>query len=272
MSQPQSSEVMVLAGYWEPLAHYRRSGGWQRNDEAAHARMHGAETIERLEALGVTTVVWPGYKGFGIEFERAEWEQRLRPFGRLLERAGIELGVYLQCGSYFAETFYDENPHARDWTATDFWGQPQMYSEYYRSYWRHRPCLTHRAFSDYVGRAAQILAREYGATFFSADNNAQMPCYTERFRAAFHAFLKEKYATHTAEGLARFVRRYGHDRVDNIILPSGSARHPIDALPALRDPGLQDWVEFRCRLVQRNAEVISAAARAANPAVRLCFN
>lgn len=267
-----SNGVIALAGYWEPLAHYRRNGGWQRDDETHHARMHGVETIERLKDMAVTGVIWPGYKGLGIEFERAEWDQNLRPFARMLERTGIELGVYLQCGSYFAETFYDENPQAREWTAVDYWGQPQIYSEYYRRYYRHRPCLTHRAFSEYVGRAAKILVGEYGATFLSADNNAQMPCYTPHFRAAFHAFLKEKYATHTPAGLALFVRRYGHDRVDNIMLPCGSARRPIDALHALRDPGLEDWVEFRCRLVQRNAEIISAAAKAENPAVRLCYN
>ncbi len=103
-------DVLVIAGYWEPLAHHRRGGGWQREDEAFHAHMYAQETVERIVALGATTVAWPGYKGLGIAFERAEWEQRLKPFARLVERAGIELGVYLQCGSYFAETFYDENP------------------------------------------------------------------------------------------------------------------------------------------------------------------
>ncbi len=269
----KDNKVMAIAGYWEPVAHMRRGGAWFADDEKRHERFHSQEQIEILKTQGVTTVVWPGYKGLGIKHERAtEWDRYLKPFGKLLERAGIELGTYLQCGSYFAETFYAENPQAREWTAMDHLGQPHSYSEFYRCYWRHRPCLTNRAFSEYVAQAAQILVKEYGVTYFYADNNAQMPCYTPRFEKAFRDFLKEKYATDSADGLSRFVRRYGHPNVDNIVLPCGTPRRPIDAMPGLMDPGMQDWCEFRCRLVARSAQIISAAAKAANPATRLCFN
>lgn len=265
------NRVMALAGCWEPLAFQRRRGGWVADDERRHAELHAPATVEKLQALGVTTVVWPGYKGLGIERERAEWDW-LKPFRKLVERAGIEFGVYLQAGSYFAETFYEETPAAREWTAIDFWGKPQVYSEYYRAYYRHRPCLTHRGFSEYVARAAQILVKEYGATFFYADNNAQVPCYTEHFRQAFIQFLKHKYGTQTAAGMAQFIRRYGHSHVENIVLPSGSARRPIEALHALPDPAMQDWVEFRCRLVARNAEIITTSVKSVNRGVRLCYN
>lgn len=263
--------VVALAGNWEPLAHKRRSGMGVVDDEAQHFACYGSKTVRKLADLGVTGVIWPGYKGLGIDHERPEWEH-LKPFRSELERAGIELGVYLQCGSYFAETFYIENPEARAWTALDYWGKPHVYSEYYRRYFRHRPCLTHRAFSEYVARAARILVGEYGAVLLSCDNNAQMPCHTPYFEAAFHRFLAEKYRTDTAEGRAAFVRRYGHPHVDAILLPCGSLRRPIDCLPALPDAGLQDWVEFRCRLVAQNAAIVAEAARAANPAVRLSFN
>ncbi len=270
MTSPNHS-ILVVAHYHEPLAFWRRRGGWLADSERHHEKFFTAETVEKLAALGVTTVVWPGYKGLGLQFERPELE-RLKPFRKLLDRAGIELGVYLQCGSYYAETFYEENPQARDWTALDYWGKPHVYSEYYRCYWRHRPCLTHRAFSEYVAHAAQTLIKDYGATYFNCDNNAQMPCHTPHFRQAFVQFLKDKYQTHTTEGLATFVRRYGHPNVDNIVLPSGSPRHPLESLHALPDPGLQDWVEFRCRLVAGNAQIITAAAKQANPNVRLCYN
>ena len=265
------SKVRVIAGYWEPIAHYQRLGYWFIDDEAEHARHYTQEMVDKLKDYQVTTVAWPGYKGLGLKHEQVEFD-RLKPFRKMLERAGIELGVYLQCGSYWAETFYEENPQAREWTALDYWGKPQSYSEYYRCYYRHRPCLTHRAFSDFVGGVAHMLVKDYGVSYFLADNNAQMPCYTPHFEKAFHAFLKEKYATHTPEGLRLFRRRYGHEHVDNIVLPSGSARRPIDAMPGLNDPGMQDWVEFRCILTARNARIISEAAKAANPAVKLCFN
>ncbi|MDD5705693.1 MAG: beta-galactosidase [Kiritimatiellae bacterium] len=265
------NKVLAVAGYWEPLAHYRRGGWWVADDENAHTFNHSEPVVEQLKELAVNAVVWPGYKGLGLQYERAEWEN-LKPFRKLVERAGIEMGAYLQCGSYWAESLYRENPKAREWTAIDYWGKPQSYSEYGRCYWRHRPCLTHREFSDYVANIASILVKEYGITYFYADNNAQMPCYTPRFEKAFRDFLKEKYATHTPEGLKRFTRRYGHAFVDDVMLPTGSARRPIDAMPGLTDPGIQDWCEFRCRLVADNARVISAAAKAANPATRLCYN
>ena len=110
--------VVALAGYLEPLAHRRRNGMGVVDDEARHAAFYGSEAVRTLAELGVTGVIWPGYKGLGIEHERPEWEL-LKPFREALERAGIELGVYLQCGSYFAETFYVENPEAR-WNSQAF--------------------------------------------------------------------------------------------------------------------------------------------------------
>ncbi|MEX0777049.1 MAG: hypothetical protein WD042_15195 [Phycisphaeraceae bacterium] len=267
----EHDSILAIAAYHEPLAFYRRRGGWYADSEEHHARFYQQDTVEKLAALGVTTVVWPGYKGLGLAIERAEM-QSLKPFKKLLDRAGLELGVYLQCGSYYAETFYEENPQAHEWTALDYWGKPQPYSEFYRCYWRHRPCLTHRAFTDYVAHAAVMLIKEYGAIYFNCDNLAQMPCYTPHFQQAFRQFLREKYQTQTRDGLAAFIRRYGHPNVDNIVLPSGSARRPLESLHALPDPGLQDWVEFRCRLVAQHVESITAAARAANPAVRLSYN
>jgi hypothetical protein len=266
-----NNDIVAVASNWEPLAFHRRRGGATINDEEEYLYFHSEEVVERLKNLGVTIVAWHGYKGFGINHERAEWEH-LKPFRRLIEKAGIEMGAYLQCGTYFAETFYQEVPEAREWTALDYWGKPQLYSEYYRSYYRHRPDQTYRAFSEYVSRVAQILINEYGVRYFNADNNAQMPSYTPHFEKAFRQFLKEKYKTNTPEGLALFIKRYGFPDVDHIILPCATPRMPLETLISLPDPGLQDWVEFRCRLVAQNSEIITAGAKAANPKVRISYN
>lgn len=91
-------DIVAIGGYWEPLAFYRRGGGWFADDETSHASCFTREAARRLGELAVTVAMWPGYKGLGLRHERAEWD-RLKPFRKYLEREGIELGAYLQCGT-----------------------------------------------------------------------------------------------------------------------------------------------------------------------------
>jgi hypothetical protein len=63
---------------------------------------------------------------------------------------------------------------ARKWLTRDALGQPHCYSEYYRNYYRLRPCLTHPAFINYVKRMALHAVRYGGSRWLHFDNCAQM--------------------------------------------------------------------------------------------------
>jgi len=264
-------DIIAACGYWEPLAFLRRRGTTTRDDEQRYLQAHTEAMAGKLAALGINVAIWHGYKGLGIEHERSEMELT-RQFGEHCRRHGILLATYCNLGTFFAESFFAETPEAEQWPAIDAFGQPQVYSELYRGYYRYRPCMTREAFVDYVQRAAITLIRDAGSQWIHFDNNATVPCYTPRFLDHYRRHLREKYQTETPEGLERFRQRFGVDDPDRIVLPRGSYRMPIDTLTAAREPNLQEWIGYRCQLLTDAWAKLVAAIKNENPDVATGMN
>lgn len=225
----------------------------------------------QLAGLGINVAIWHGYKGLGIENERADMELT-RQFGEHCRKHGILLATYCNLGTFFAECFFEETPEAEQWLARDSFGQPQVYSELYRGYYRYRPCLTHGAFVDYVKRAALTLMRDCGSQWVHFDNNAVVPCYTQRFLDHYQAYLRTKYKTETAEGLEQFRRRFGVSDPSRMVLPKGSYRMPVDTLTSAHEPNLQEWIAYRCQLLNDAYAGLVAAIKSENPDVAVGLN
>lgn len=257
-------DILAACGYWEPLAFLRRRGNATEDDEECYQRAHTESMALQLAELGINVAIWHGYKGLGIKNERADMELT-RQFGEHCRRHGVLLATYCNLGTFFAESFFSETPEAEDWVARDVLGQPQPYSELYRGYYRYRPCMTQRAFVEYVKRAAITLLRDCGSQWIHFDNNAAVPCYTERFQSCYRRHLRDKYRTDTPEGRALFRQRFGVEDPNRIVLPCGSSRMPIDTLPAASEPNLQEWISYRCDLLTSACAELSAAIKAENP-------
>jgi len=264
-------DVLAACGYWEPLAFLRRRGTTTTDDEALYLRRHSEAMARQLADLGINVAIWHGYKGLGIEFERPDMELT-RQFGEHCRRHGVLLATYCNLGTFFAESLFAEKPEAEEWLAMDAFGQPQVYSELYRGYYRYRPCMTHRAFVDYVKRAALTLIRSCGSRWIHFDNNAAVPCYTPRFLAHYRRHLREKFRTDTVEGLSDFRRRFGVEDPDQIVLPRGSFRMPIDTLTAAHEPNMQEWISYRCQLLSDAYAEIVAAIKAEDSGVAAGLN
>ena len=260
-----------MAGNWEPLAFLRRAGGYCVNDERRYEEEHTEKMAKKLSAAGVTAVIWHCYKGLGFRIEKEEMEYTRR-FGRHCRKHGIKLGTYINVGSFFAETFFLEKPQARNWLSRDVHGQPHSYSEYYRSYYRYRPCLTNRGFIDYVKKMARYAVAHVGSEWLHFDNVAQMPCYCDNCRKMFPEYLRGKYKYDTPRGALAARQRFGFGNLGQVVLPRGTARMPIDTLPSLRDPVLQEWVSYRCELLTRAIREISAAMSKLNPNLAITVN
>lgn len=264
-------QVLAICGFWEPLAFLRRRGTTRTDDERHFRAAHTRAMAEALAERGLNAVIWHGYKGLGLEAERAEMELT-RQFFTHCHDLGIVTGAYCNFGTFFAETMFEENPQARAWPALDPFGQPQPYSEFYRGTYRYRPCMTHDSYVAYVQRAALYLVEHVGAQWIHLDNNAAVPCYTERFLAHYRQHLAATFATDTAEGRARFEERFGFSSPQHMVIPRGSARLSIDSLAAAHEPNLQAWIDYRCSLLTGAYHQIVQAIKARHPQVGVDLN
>jgi len=263
--------VAVTAGNWEPLAHRRRAGLSCADDAKRYEHEHSKTMVKRLVEAGATAVVWHFFKGLGFEHEKEEMEQA-RLLGRLCHRHGLKFGTYVNFGSVYSETFFEEVPNAENWLAVDAYDRPHLYSEYFRCYYRKRPCMTSREYVEYVKRVVLHAVEHGGSDWVHFDNTAQMPCYCDNCRNRFRTFLAEKYSSDGEQDKEILKERFGHWHLERMELPRGTARMGIDTLSSLHEPLLQHWVEFRCRLLADAVREVACEIAEQAPAVALTVN
>lgn len=279
------NDIVAMAGYWEPTAFIVRGGRATRGLES-DPYPYSEELAAKLADIGINLVVWHYCKGLGIETE-AEEMGRTTAFFRHCENHGITKGVYINAGSVFVDTFFAETPDARDWIARDQWNQPQQYSEYYRAYFRWRLCSANPEVGAYVGKAAVQAVRESGAQHIHFDNSAQVPCYCSKCRDGFPQRLLEQYppARHSPRGdggtpeplppnpeRSTFKDRFGYDYRGAFELPRGTARMPIDTMPAAHEPGLYEWVRYRQQQSESTLKTACDMIREASPSATIGWN
>ncbi|MFH1613988.1 MAG: beta-galactosidase trimerization domain-containing protein [Planctomycetota bacterium] len=263
-------EIVVLMSYHEPVAFTIR-GGRAHKDLENDSFHYSEQLAKKLADLGVNIAVWHCYKGLGIKTEAAE-TQKTAQFFKHLKKYGISCGVYINQGSIFADTFIAENPQAKDWIAVDQFGLPHQYSEYYRNYYRWRPCSSNPEFAEYIGTAGAKAVKETGADHIHFDNAAQMPCYCEKCKKLFPEYCLEKYPSKSTDDRVSFKQRFGHDYNGTFQIPRGTARQPIDNIPAAYEPGLYEWVRYRQKLYENTLRTSCEMIRAASKDVRICWN
>ena len=264
------NDIIAMTGYWEPRAFNKRGGsGYVGIDDVEYP--YSEEMARKLSDIGISLVIWHYYKGFGIKAEEEEM-QRTAEFFKHCEKYGITKGVYINAGSVFADTFIAENPEFEAMIAHDHYGQKHTYSEYYRNYYRWRPCSSNKEFGEYFGRAAVKAIKDAGAEFIAFDNCAQMPCYCEKCQAGFVKYILEKNPIQPQPGKLSFKQRFGHDFTGTFQLPRGTARMPIDNMPGARDPGLYEWIRYRQHLYEETMRTACDMIRKALPTAKIEWN
>jgi len=258
------NEVVVMAGNWEPLEHRRRAISNCVDDKERYLREHSEEMADKLVEAGVNAVVWHYYKGHGPKRESDDMKLSTE-FGKLCHTKNIKFGTYINFGSVHIETFFDERPEFRNLVAVDSTGQPQLYSEYFRCYYRQRPCMSRPEFTDLIIEIALKAIKEGGSDWIHFDNVAQVPCYCDNCKKLFREFLEKKYPTRTDTEKQNVMARFGHLNLSSIELPRGSARLGIDTMPSLHEPVLQEWVDFRCKLLSDAVQKAYQIAKETKP-------
>ncbi|MFH1614462.1 MAG: beta-galactosidase trimerization domain-containing protein [Planctomycetota bacterium] len=260
------NDIFAMAGFWEPRSFQPRyKGMWQDNYP------YSEEMAGKLSAVGISVVVWHYYKGLGIKTEQKEM-RNTAVFFKHLEKFGITRGVYINGGSVFADTFIAENPDFADKIAIDQFGLKHQYSEFYRCFYRWRPCNSNPEFGAYFGMAS-VKAIKDGAEFILFDNSAQMPCYCDRCTKDFPGYLHQKYPDKPAKGTITYEEMLGHDFKGTAQLPRGTARMPIDNMPAApHRGGMYDWVRFRQNQYEKSLATACDMIRKASPKARIAWN
>lgn len=251
-------EGIVMAGSWEPLLfRVRRDGrpGYEATPEerAAYGREHSVDVLRELRALGVNFILLHGYKGFGLEAEKASMEDA-KAFAELCRREGFRTGTYIFSGTIGWELLFRERPDAEDWVVRDASGKPIPYGSATYRYYLDR---NHPEAVAYLRRPVRFALEEMRVDLLHFDNYHVGPGHGPRAAEAFRAWIAERYAP---EALAERVGPGG----------LGAVAPPFDSSPA--KPLGRDYLRFSCAWLARSYWDLARYARGIRPEILLECN
>ena len=259
-----------IVGNWEPLLFRRRRGGMPEEPAGLdlYESEHTEENVLRLKERGVNMIVTHFYKGMGIEAERPEMEKAVA-LAELCHKHGMLCGGYCQWNTLGYETFFKEEPKAREWIQVRADGQPVTLT-YGHQPFRYNPCFNNDAYRAYYHRVIEMAVKEARFDMIHMDNcAAHRPppevCHCRHCREKFTAFLRRKYNLDTDEGRQKALERFGHLNLDLIELPVFVTFIPPWDLKEIRDPGTQEWIDFSCDAFDRYVGEVAELIRRLNP-------
>ena len=236
----------VLWPSHEPLQFMRRRGGMRHDYEIYYENYHKSENVKRWRKLfgpgGLLRLHF--FKGMGLKIEREEIDRTIE-VARLMHAEGLRVSVYVG-GTMHTDCFYKEMPEARAWACVAADGSPITYMGY--QLWRHFPCINNPDYRRYIHKVLDVALDEVKADEIFFDNQIlraePRSCRCKVCRDLFPKFLYKKYP----EARLR-IDRYGMDDLAAVPPPQWSEAWPPGALRDIRDPGIQDWTDFRCETV-----------------------
>jgi len=250
----------------EPLDFLMRRGDHFDDEADRYQKMCDPDNLKRMAAAGIRYGRIYFYKGFGMEYERADMEQAKRT-AAIMHQLGMKVDVYVG-GTMFTETLYQELPEARNWEQRDQYNQPVPYG---LQTFRHYACPNEPAYRDYLKKILKYAVEEVHADQISFDNIMLQPepesCRCPRCIQAFHDFLRQRYPTPEA-----VRRRFGLPNVDWIQPNEWATPTQPDGIAVLNDPVLQEWVRFRCESLANYANDLHDYVKSLNPNVSVLLN
>jgi hypothetical protein len=245
---PQKSWIdngMIDAGgTHEPYIFVTRRGGQSVDARRMNEYQQSEEAIRRLRDQGVEVFHTHLYKGFGMVAEKSEMEDTVRT-AQVVHRLGMKIDTYIQWSSMMYETFFAEESRAPGWIQRDASGQPIMLWYAYQQSFRYIPCFANQEYLDYLKKVVQFAVEEAKTDFIHFDNFAQdaepYSCHCENCKNGFRAFLRTRYSPEQRED------RFGFANVDYVNPPLWNTQNPPDQLDIIEDPGMQEWIDFRCQ-------------------------
>jgi hypothetical protein len=263
---PQESWIdnglIDAGGSHEPLRFVTRRGGQSLAAQKDYQDQQSESVIRQLQSQGVEVFHTHLYKGFGMAAEKSEMEDTVRT-AEVVHRLGMKIDTYIQWSSMMYETFFAEEPRASEWIQRDALGQPIMLWYGYQQSFRYIPCFSNQDYLEYLKKVVRFALEEVKTDFIHFDNFGQnaepSSCHCDHCKNGFRAYLRAKYSPQKRK------ERFGFENVDYVNPPLWNRQNPPDQLDIIDDPGIQEWIDYRCQsmtdALEQMVRVIEASHR-----------
>ncbi|MFH1074574.1 MAG: beta-galactosidase trimerization domain-containing protein [Candidatus Firestonebacteria bacterium] len=265
---------IVMNGNHEPLIFRRRAGYAKINEEKIFKEEHSIETIKKLKEFGITVVRTHYYKGYGLKVENEEIEMT-KEFIKKCHKYGIKVQGYLQLGTFQYETMFAEEPSSRNWARINQWGE-KVGITYGHQLFRYLPCLNQENYIRYLEKVIRKGIVELKLDMIAFDNVGLGPepelCHCEECEKKFKEFVFKKYKLNTAEGRKLAKERFGFSELNFIEIPSWKRWNMPITCYEVKDPLMQEWLDFKCETLRIVFERIYKFTNNLNPDIILDYN
>jgi Beta-galactosidase trimerisation domain/Beta-galactosidase len=261
--------LIDAGGSHEPYLFVVRRGGQRLDARQAYEQAQSEKVIRTLKDQGVEVFHTHLYKGFGIAAEMPEMQDAVRA-AAIAHRLGLKVDSYIQWNTLMYETFFAEQPRAKDWVQKDSLGRPIMLTYGFQQSYRYRPCFKNQEYLDYMKRIVQFAVQQVKTDFIHFDNFDLNPepdsCHCPQCVNGFRKHLKTKYDDEQRR------ERFGFSNVDYVNPPEWNAQNPPARMQIIFDPAIQEWIDFRCQLMADALRQVASYAKSLNPEVVIEVN
>jgi hypothetical protein len=261
--------LIDAGGSHEPYLFMVRRGGQRLDIRNSYERAQSEEVIRRLKEQGVEVFHTHLYKGFGMAAEKPGMEDAKRT-AAIAHRYGLKVDSYIQWNTLMYETFFAEEPRAKDWVQRDALGRPILLTYGFQQSYRYRPCFANQEYLNYLKKIVRYAVEEVKTDFIHFDNfdlNAEPDsCQDSTCVRGFREFLKAKYTP------AKRKDRFGFENVDYVNPPQWNAQNRPERMEIIYDPAIQEWIDFRCQVMSDALRQLALYAKSLNPEVVIEVN
>ena len=261
--------IIDAGGTHETYLFVVRRGGQRMDARKSYERDQSEETIRGLKDAGVEVFHTHLYKGFGMAAEMPEMRDTVRAaaFAHSLD---MKVDTYIQWNTMMYETFFAEEPRAKDWVQRDSLGHPIMLTYGFQQSFRYRPCFKNQEYLDYVKKIVRFAIEEAKTDFIHFDNfdlNAEPDsCHCPWCVKGFRDRLRTKYTNEQR------IERFGFANIDYVNPPEWNLSNQPQKLQIIFDPVIQEWIDFRCQLMTDALRQASVYAKSLKPEVVIEVN
>ncbi len=261
--------LIDAGGSHEPYIFVIRRGGESLDARKEYEWNQSEELIRTLHEQGIEVFHTHLYKGFGMAAEKPEMEDARRA-AAIAHRYRMKVDSYIQWNTMMYETFFAEEPRAKDWIQRDVSGLPILLVYGFQQSYRYRPCFTHQDYLDYLKKIVRYAVEEVKTDFIHFDNfdlNAEPDsCHCPACVEGFRAFLRAKYSPQKRR------ERFGFENVDFVNPPQWNRQNRPEKMAIIFDPAIQEWIDFRCQVMADALREMAEFARSLNPQVAIEIN
>ena len=238
---------------------------WQKD---AYEDQMSEEFIRSFAKSGATVYHLGFYKGFGFKAEK-EYMDKVAKAAAIAHKYGLKVATYIQWSTLCYETFFSEVPEAKTglWYQVDVNGKPLLpYGD--RAPFRYTPCFSNDEYINYFKEKIIRYAVEKVKTdFIHFDNFVLSPILSSDHNpatiGAFRKYLTDKYPP------SKRIERFGFEDMSNVLPPPWVSP---PKMPVISDPVIQEWIDFRCWILETRLKECSQFARNLNKEVVIEVN